>query len=137
LILFGGAMAAMVLGPVWGKLLDRFGSRQLVAPAVLASSATVALLGLATKGWSLGLLWILGGATAALVAVVFQALGATIMPDNRGGALSFLLSFRFLGHAAGPAAFVPLVEQSAPLAFVLAGSLGLISIGAATMATRT
>lgn len=136
LILFGGAMAAMVLGPVWGRLLDRFGSRQLFAPAVLISSATVALLALGTDGWSLGVLWVLGGASAAFVVVVFQALGATIMPENRGGALSFLLSFRFLGHAAGPAALVPVVEQSAPLAFVLAGSLGLLTIAAATMAAR-
>ena len=68
--------------------------------------------------------------------MVFQSLGATIMPDNRGGALSFLLSFRFLGHAAGPLVFVPLISWSAATTFVLAGGLGLVTLGATAAAVR-
>lgn len=136
LILLGGALSAMALGPVWGGLLDRFGVHRIATPVMLASTAAASLLAFGRSGWSLGLIWIVGGATAAFVAVVFQSLGATIMPDNRGGALSFLLSFRFLGHAAGPVVFVPLVAWSAPTTFVLAGGLGLMTLAATTVALR-
>ena len=128
LILLGGSLSAMVLGPVWGRLIERWGAPALAAPVLLASSAAAALLALGTTGWALGGLWLVGGASASLVAAVFQALGATIMPDNRGGALSFLLSFRFLGHAAGPLLFVPFMESSAAATLVAAASLGLVAI---------
>ncbi len=136
LILFGGAMAAMVMGPVWGRLLDRFGVRQTLAPMVLGASALAALLPLGRSAFTLAVLWIAGGAVAAGVAVVFQALGATVMPENRGGALSFLLSFRFVGHALGPALFVPLVSDTATTALLLAASLGLASLAVATASLR-
>ncbi len=135
-MLFGGAMSAMVMGPVWGWVLDRFGARRLVTPVMLFAMAATAALALGRTGWTLGALWLLGGATVAFVVVIFQSLGATIMPENRGGALSFLLSFRFLGHAAGPATLIPVVERSAAVGFGLAAGLGGLSIGAAAMALR-
>ncbi len=136
IILLGGAVAAMVAGPIWGWLLDRHGPRRIVTPVVLAATASSMLVALGTTGWSLGLLWIVGGAAAAFIVVVFQSLGATIMPENRGGALSFLLSFRFLGHAAGPAVFVPFIDQSAAPVFLVAGSLGLVCLVLARTALR-
>ena len=62
--------------------------------------------------------------------VAYQATGATIAPQNRGGALSFLLSFRFVGHAIGPLLWVPVFERSAAWAFLGAGLLGLAAAGA-------
>lgn len=135
-ILLGGALSAMALGPVWGWVLDRYGARRVAAPVILTSSGATALLAFGGAGWSLGLLWVIGGATAAFVVVVFQSLGATIVPDNRGGALSFLLSFRFLGHAAGPAIFVPMIDSATSLTFVFAGCLGLAALAATTTALR-
>lgn len=135
-ILLGGALSAMALGPVWGWVLDRRGAMSVAAPVLLASAAATAMLAFGRTGWSLGLLWIIGGATAAFVVVVFQALGATIVPDNRGGALSFLLSFRFLGHAAGPALFVPLIDRATSTTFLLAGGLGVLALGSTRMALR-
>ena len=136
LILLGGAASAMALGPVWGWVLDRSGVRAIVAPVLLASTVTTAMLAFGSSAWSLGILWVIGGASAAFVVVVFQSLGATIVPDNRGGALSFLLSFRFLGHAAGPAVFVPLIDESMSTTFLLAGSLGLVALAATKIALR-
>ena len=49
------------------------------------------------------------------------------MPDNRGGALSFLLSFRFLGHAIGPLMFIPLIDRSVETAFFLSAALGAVT----------
>ena len=136
LILLGGAASAMALGPVWGWVLDRSGVRAIVAPVLLASTVTTAMLAFGSSAWSLGILWVIGGASAAFVVVVFQSLGAAIVPDNRGGALSFLLSFRFLGHAAGPAVFVPLIDESMSTTFLLAGSLGLVALAATKIALR-
>jgi MFS family permease len=136
LILLGGAAAAMILGPLWGWILDRFGARRTAPPVLLAATASSMALAFGSTGWTLGLLWIVGGAFAAFVVVVFQSLGATILPDNRGGALSFLLSFRFLGHAAGPAVFVPLIDWSASATFVIAGGLGLVTLALTEVALR-
>jgi MFS family permease len=136
LILLGGAVAAMTLGPLWGWILDRQGAKRIAPPVILAATASSVALAFGRTGWTLGLLWIVGGAFAAFVVVVFQSLGATLLPDNRGGALSFLLSFRFLGHAAGPAVFVPVVDWSASATFVLAGGLGLITLATTSAALR-
>lgn len=135
-ILLGGAISAGLLGPLWGRLLDRHGIRVIAPLVMLAATLSSVALALGTSGWLLGLLWVIGGACAAAVVVLFQALGATIMPDNRGGALSFLLAFRFLGHAAGPALFIPLIAWSAPITLVLSGALGLVTLAATTTVLR-
>ncbi len=135
-ILLGGAVSAMLAGPVWGRLLDRHGPPRISSPVIIAATVASMSVALGTSGWALGLLWILGGAAAAFVVVVYQALGATVMPANRGGALSFLLSFRFLGHAAGPALFVPFIGSTAAPVFLVAGSLGLVCLGLTRLAMR-
>ena len=62
------------------------------------------------------------------MSVVLQALGATEIPDNRGGTLSFVLSFRFLGVGLGPIIWIPVIEKSYEGAMLGASALGLISI---------
>ena len=74
-----------------------------------------------------GLVWALIAGLIPLTIVVFQSLGATLMPDNRGGALSFLLSFRFLGHAIGPLVFIPMIDSSVEAAFFLSAGLGVLT----------
>lgn len=127
MILFAGAMSALALGPVWGLVLDRFGTRRVGIVATLAAVALAGLPSLADNGWTLGIIWVVASASISLVVVVMQALGASIMPENRGGALSFLLAFRFTGHAIGPLVFVPIVETSVRPAFFAAAALGLVT----------
>ena len=127
MVLFAGAMSALVLGPYWGRLLDRYGTRMVGTISALAATVLAGLPSLAGRGWTLIVIWIIASAAISSVAVVFQALGASIMPNNRGGALSFLLSFRFLGHALGPILFIPLVDWSVRGAFFLASALGLFT----------
>lgn len=126
-ILFSGAMAALVLGPMWGQVLDRFGVRRVGIVATLAAVGLAGLPSLAGSGWTLGIIWVLASAAVSSVIVVTQALGASIMPANRGGALSFLLAFRFVGHAIGPIVFVPLVDWSVRSTFFMAAALGLVT----------
>ncbi len=128
LVLVAGAASAMALGPLWGRLVDVLGKQRAGIVASSGSIIATCLLGLGTNAWSLGILWAIGGGVSAFVAVVFQAIGATAVPGNRGGALSFLLSFRFVGHALGPLIFVPLLGWSVAGTFVAAALLGLIPI---------
>jgi MFS family permease len=127
LVLFGGAMSALLLCPTWGQVLDRFGARAVGLAAATSATVLAGLPSLAGSGWTLAVIWIIASAAISAVVVVFQALGASIMPENRGGALSFLLSFRFVGHAVGPIVFVPLIDWSARGAFFMAAGLGLVT----------
>ena len=127
-ILFVGALSALLLGPLWGRLLDQMGTRRLGLIATIAAVGLAGLPALATNGWTMGIIWVVASAAISAVVVVFQALGASIMPDNRGGALSFLLSFRFIGHALGPILFIPLIDWSVRGAFFLAAACGLVTV---------
>lgn len=128
IILFLGAMSALALGPVWGQVLDRLGPRRAGRIAAVAVPVATSLLAFGDSAWKLGVIWALAGGVIAFLVVVFQAIGATIMPDNRGGALSFLLSFRFVGHAVGPIVFIPLIDRSVQGTFLAASALGLVTL---------
>lgn len=128
LILFAGAMAALLMGPYWGQLLDQMGIRRLGTAVTIAAVALAGLPALAGGAWALGAIWVVASAAISAVVIVFQALGASIMPQNRGGALSFLLSFRFLGHALGPIIFIPLIDWSVRGAFFLAAACGIVTV---------
>ncbi len=127
LILFAGAMSALVLGPLWGQILDRYGTRTVGVWATVVAVVLSGLPSLAGNGWALGIIWVVASAAISAVIVVMQALSASIMPANRGGALSFLMSFRFVGHALGPIVFVPLIDWSVRGAFFTAAALGLVT----------
>ncbi len=123
LILGASTAAAMVCGPLWGKVVTRFGA----LPAGLVGLSVAALLGIAAGIVStpFGLAVAAGfvGAASGLVAVVFQSEGATAVPSNRGGSLSMVLAFRFLGHGIGPALLTPVFVVAPFEAFVAAGAL--------------
>ena len=128
LLLLVGNLAAFVLGPVWGALLDDWGSRRSGVISTLVLSALIASLALADDTLTMTLVWIVAGAVTAFVIVVFQGASAVAVPDNRGGALSSVLAWRFLGHGVGPVVWLPVFERSPEAAFVGAGALGLVTI---------
>ncbi len=128
IVLFAGSMTSLLLGPAWGRVLDRHGPRRVGLTAIALASVSVACLSFATGAVSLALIWAVVSALTVLTVIVFQALGASLMPENRGGALSFLLSFRFLGHALGPLLLVPVIERHVNAAFLLAAALGLVPL---------
>lgn len=132
LVLFGGSLSALTLGPIWGRVLDRLGTRKAVAVSTVLATAVTAILALPTSALALAIVWFVGAGLVSFMVVVFQALGATIMPENRGGALSFLLAFRFMGHAIGPIVLIPMIDTSARTAYLVAGAVGLVTIAIVT-----
>lgn len=136
-VLLFGTLSALVLGPFWGRVVDRLGTARSAVLSVAAVSCACLAMTLAQGAFSLGALWALAAGLSALTVVVFQALGADMLPENRGGGLSFLLAFRFLGHAIGPLVLVPLVDRSLDVALLLAAALGLLALGLVGLQLRT
>ena len=127
-ILLLGSAAAMVLGPVWGRALDAWGPRTAGVGSVTVVSLVVLAMGWSSAPWSLGFLWLVAGAVTAFVVVVLQATAAKAVPQNRGGAVSSMLAYRFLGHALGPVVWLPLFGVSPRAAFAGSAALGAVSV---------
>ena len=127
-ILVTGALSAMATGPLWGRLVDRWGTRRAGIVATTGAVVLVAVMAGADLAVTLAVTWALAGAFVGFVVVVLQTTAATSAPDNRGGALSFMLSFRFVGHGVGPVMWIPVVAWSAPAAFIASAMLGIVTL---------
>ncbi len=134
-ILLVSGLSAMALSPTWGKLIDLWGTRRAAIVSATAVTAVTMPLGLIDSAWLLGVVWVMGAAVVGFVPVNLQHLAAIAVPDNRGGALSSVLSFRFSGHAIGPIVWVPLLDDSPIVAFGGAGALGVVTLAAFTVST--
>ena len=133
LLLAGVSAAAM--GPTWGRLLDSWGSRRASVVSLTALIAVAAPLGLITGSVTFALVWMVAAALIGFVVINLQHLAAVAVPDNRGGALSSVLAFRFMGHALGPLLWVPVFAVSPTWAFAGAAGLGLVTLAALVSAT--
>ena len=127
LLLAGGAGAAL-MGPRWGTLLDRVGIRTFSIAATAVASAVVATLGFAESVPVLAVGWFVSASLVPAVVVALTHLAASAVPANRGGALSSILAFRFLGHAIGPLIWVPLYVDHPRWAFIGAGAVGMVTL---------
>ncbi len=128
LVLLAGPAMAMLTGPLWGRLVDRFGPRTSGLSSAAAVTIVAALLAFADTPIALAIMSGMSGALIGFVAVVFQALASTIVPGNRGGALSFILAFRFFGHGIGPVLWIPVLERNIQSAFFGAAALGIVTL---------
>jgi MFS family permease len=135
-ILFASGLSTMAMSPTWGKLIDLWGTRRAALVSATVVTVCTVPLGLIESAWVLAVVWIVVAALVGSVPVDLQHLAAIAVPENRGGALSSVLSFRFLGHAIGPIVWVPLLDDSAVVAFAGAGALGVVTIAAFAVATR-
>jgi MFS family permease len=136
LLLICGPLAAMITGPWWGRLLDNWGPRRSGLVATAAATTVGGLLALGTTPALLAIISAVSGALIGFVVVVVQSLASTIVDGNRGGALSFVLAFRFLGHGIGPVVWIPVLGISAPGALIGAASLGIITFAAFWIVTQ-
>jgi MFS family permease len=136
LLLLCGPLAAMITGPFWGRLLDNWGPRRSSLVATAAATTVGGLLALGTTPISLAVISAASGALIGFVVVVIQSLASTVVDGNRGGALSFVLAFRFLGHGIGPVIWIPVLGFSAPGALIGAASLGIITFAAFWIVTQ-
>ena len=130
LVLAGGYVGAVVLGPTFGRLLDRFGSRRCGTLSLLSVGALVAAMGPIGGGAQITVVYLLAGSLVGFVTVVLHQAAAVILPDNRGGALSLVLSLRFFGLAVGPLIWVPVLSRSITAAFAGAGLAAVVSLTA-------
>lgn len=128
LVLLAGPTVAMATGPLWGRLLDRWGASIAGFVSIVVVTALGAALALGTTPLRLTVIAAAVGGVTGFAVVVLQGLASTIIPGNRGGALSFVLAFRFLGHAAYPLLWLPVVARNVTVAFVAAASLGLATL---------
>lgn len=136
LVLLAGSVAAMGLATTWGRLLDRFGTRRAALVAMSVAIPITVLPAAAVGAWSLGVLWVVAQAVLASNLVIFQSVGASVLPDNRGGGLSFILAFRFVGHAVGPVVLIPLVDWSVVGTYAVGAALGVPTVLALAWLTR-
>lgn len=136
LALLVSGLTTMAFSPTWGRLIDSWGTRRAAVVAAGSVTLVTAPLGFIESAWGLTVFWIVASALLGFVAVILQHLAAIAVPDNRGGALSSVLSFRFFGHAVGPIIWVPLLADTAGAAFAGAAALGLVTLAAFVVATR-
>lgn len=137
IVLLLGGLVMMGSGPVLGRLLDTWGPVRSSAVATIAASAVIAPLGLIGGVGVVTLWWMLAGAALAFVIINLQNLAAIAVPENRGGALSSVMAFRFIGLAVGPLVWVPLFESNAELAFLAIASIGVLSFLTLVPAARS
>ncbi len=135
LVLLLGSAAAFALGPVWGRLLDEWGTRRAGVSSTIVVSAVVASIVVIDSAVPLAAIWLAGAAAAAFVVVVFQGEAARAVPANRGGAVSSIMAWRFAGHGVGPAVLLPVFERSSDVAFLVTGGLGLVTVVAFVAST--
>jgi MFS family permease len=114
---------------VWGT------RRAAIVSASVVTVCTIPL-GFIDDLWMLAAAWIVVAGLVGFVPINLQHLAAIAVPDNRGGALSSVLSFRFFGHAIGPLLFVPLLADQPEVGFAAAGALGAITVVGFAIATR-
>lgn len=134
LLLASGNLGAMLLGPVFGRLIDRYGARACGIGATLAISTLVASLSATETVAATAVIYCIAGSLFGFLVAVLQKVGASIVPENRGGALSAVLAFRFIGHAVGPLLWVPVFARSAGAAFLGSAALGLLTMAALAIA---
>jgi len=135
ILLAAGNLGATILGTAFGKAIDAFGPRATGTLGLASVSCVVAGLGFTNSPLTMAPVYIVAGALYGLVVIVLQQLGASIVPANRGGALSAMLSFRFFGHAVGPLVWVPVLDRNQQTAFVGSAALGLVALAAFALAT--
>lgn len=121
LVLTGFGVVSILTARLTGWLIDHVGARRCVLLGALTGSGLVALVGVLPSLVAVGLLWALAGAFSQQVIVGLNAL--VLLGAHRGGSVSVLQSFRFLGGAVSPPAFVPLYHLDPTTSFLVPAAL--------------
>jgi MFS family permease len=136
LLLAGFGAVGIVLGRPAGTLVDRFGRVPVIVVGCILSGVAVAAIGQAHSTAALALLWTAAGATSTLIWAGVNTLAIEAVPANRAGATSVVSAFRFAGHAAAPAMWLPLYLASPRTAFLGAGALAAAVAAIAALLPR-
>ena len=132
LVTGGFAVAEAVAGPQLARLIDRFGQRRVLPPALLAHAAAVAtllaLVAVGTPDWLMTAGGVLAGATIPQLGALSAARWAALLRDERAAALPAAFALESLAnelaYLAGPALVSILGASGYPAAgTVLAATL--------------
>lgn len=118
LLMLPGGLAMGLLGPLIGRLYDRFGARPLAVPAGVAATASligvVVLTSATTPIWVLVLLHLaLSTSLAFMFTPVFTAALGDLPPSLYADGSALLSTLEQVAGAAGSALLVTLMEQRA------------------------
>ena len=136
LLLASAGLVTLALGPTLGTFVDRIGGASAGIAAAVLGGVLVALIGQVTSVGRLVPIWLAAAAATALGLVAVQALATVAVPENRGGAVSAVLSFRFAGYAISPLIWLPIHAGSPGAAFAGAGALMVLTVVALSALTR-
>ncbi|WP_226909642.1 MFS transporter [Georgenia ruanii] len=128
IILMSGGVASLVLAPLIGAGLDRWGAMRVGGAALLTSASCIALVPTgATSALALAALWAAASAGAQGVGVAINkyVLGTPGGPST----ISFVQAFRFFGMGLAPVILLPAHRQVDGGGFFLAAAL----VGAALL----
>ncbi|MEU4806838.1 MFS transporter [Actinosynnema sp. NPDC023587] len=126
LVLTGFGVVGIICARLTGWMIDHVGPRRCVLLGTTVGSVLLALIGILPSLVAVGVLWAAAGAFSQAVIVGLSALVLGGDGGNRGGAISVLGSFRFLGGSASPMAFVPLYHFQPAAAFLAPAALVLL-----------
>jgi MFS family permease len=123
-----GGVASLLLSPLIGAVLDRWGAMRVAGVSLGVSTACVALIPTtATSALALSALW--AGATAGAQGVGV-AINKHVLGTPEGQAtISFVQAFRFLGMGLAPLVLFPVHQEAVGAGFYLAAAL----VGAALL----
>ncbi|MFE9746544.1 MFS transporter [Saccharothrix saharensis] len=124
-VLTGFGLVGIGTARLTGWAIDRFGGRRCALSGAAVGGVLLVGVGLVPSVVAVGALWAVAGAFSQAVIVGLNALVLSSDDANRGGAVSVVQSWRFLGGAASPVAFVPLYHLDPASAFLVPAGLVL------------
>jgi len=121
LVVAGCGIAGLAAGPLVGGFTDRVGIRIAGATLALGMALAAVIAGLAPALIVMVVGMLIGGAANTGVRAATSVLAVRTVPDNRGGAVSFVLAFQFVGAALAPVIWVPLYHANGDQVLAWAG----------------
>ncbi|MBO0840230.1 MAG: MFS transporter [Sciscionella sp.] len=129
LLLTALGVAGMLTARVAGRAVDFFGARAGLVAGTGTGAVFIALAGMLPSIIALAVMWSLAGVASQLVLVGANTSALSTPEGNRGGAVSVVQAFRFVGAAATPVAFTPIYHATTVGAFLTPAALLLLAGG--------
>lgn len=127
LVVASCGVAGLAAGPLVGAFTDRVGIRVAGAVLALVLAGAAVIVGLAPALIVMVLGMLIGGAANTGVRAATSVLAVRTVPNNRGGAVSFVLAFQFVGAALAPVIWVPLYHANGDQVLAWAGGGAVVA----------
>ncbi len=125
----GPAIALGIMGPVWGRLADKFGKKIMMVRAIAFGSIVMFGLGMSTQVWHLIFLRFSQGIFTGTVTAAAALVASTVPEHKLGYSLGFLASSTAIGSSVGPALGGVVAEWLGyRFSFLMGGALMLLNL---------